>query len=75
MPLGSLPGLSEAVLGRPWTLKTYKNVCVFKLFANAGFGVALDGPLGPILGQSGPKMDPKISPKVVRKLFNKWSKT
>ena len=51
----------------------------FKVFANTGFWYfeALDGPFGPILGQSSPKMGPwngpKNSPKTVQNLTKKWS--
>ena len=48
MPLGSLYGPQEPLLGSLWTTKTLKNQLFFKVFANAGFWVfqALGGPLG-----------------------------
>ena len=54
MPLGSLLGPPKALLGGPWTPKTFKNLQFFTLFANAAFWVfeAIDGPLGLILSPS-----------------------
>ena len=77
MPLGSLHGPLEPLLGGLWTPKTLKNLMLFKVFANAGFWVfeALGGPLGPILAPSWadlvPKWSPKWAPKVVQKVTQK----
>ena len=75
VPLGSLLGLPEPLLGGLWTPKTLKNCEVLKVFANATFWVfgALDGPLGPICGPLlepilAPKWPPKMVPKLVQKL-------
>ena len=65
VPLGSLLGLPEPLLGGLWTPKTLKKHLFFKVFANAGFWVfeALGGPLGPIFAPSWADLVPKWSPK------------
>ena len=74
MPLGSLLGLLEALLGGLWTPKTLKNLMFFDVFEKVAFWVfeALDGPLGHILPPSWadlvPKWTPKWDPKVVQKV-------
>ena len=74
MPLGSLLGPLEALLGGLWTPKTLKNQWFFRVFAIAAFWVfeALDGPFGPILAPSWadlvPKWGPEMFPKVVKKV-------
>ena len=57
MPLGSRLGVPEAVLDNLGPQKIL-NTQDFQVFANAGFRYfeALDGSLGPLLGQSDPKM-------------------
>ena len=72
MPLGSLLGPLEALLGGLWTPKTCKNCKFFcQVFEDAAFWLfeAPDGPLGLILPPSWadlvPKWAPKWSPKVV----------
>ena len=80
MPLGSLLGPLEALLGG---LKSEKMQTVQRenhFFENVAFLVfeALDGPLGLILSPSWadlvPKWAPKWAPKVVQKVTKKWSK-
>ena len=48
MPLGSLLGPIDALLGGLWTLKTLKNLRFSSVFGDAAFKLfeALDGPLG-----------------------------
>ena len=76
MPLGSLHGHQEPLLGGLWTPKTLKNKWFFKVFANAGFWVfeALGGPLGPIFAPPWADLVPKWSPKWPQKLSKKCSK-
>ena len=65
MPLGSLLGPIEALLGGLWTPKTLKNLRFSQVFGDAAFKLfeALDGPLGlilpPYLAGVLPKLDPK----------------
>ena len=65
MPLGSLLGPLEALLGGLWTPKTLKNQWFFKVFEDAAFWLfgALDGPLGLILPPSWADLVPKWPPK------------
>ena len=77
MPLGSLHGPLEPLLGSLWTPKTMKHCKVFKVFANAGFWVfeALGGPLGPIFAPSWADLVPKWSPKWPPELSKQLPKT
>ena len=77
VPLGSLLGPPEALLGSPWTPKSLKNKWFFKVFANATFWVfeALDGPLAPILAPLWPNLVPKWLLKWAQKWSKKCSKT
>ena len=72
MPLGSLLGPLEALLGGLWTPKTLKNKLFFKVFEDAAFWLfgALDGPLGLIL----PPSWADLVPKWVQNGPQKWSK-
>ena len=88
MPLGSLLGLPQALLGCLWSPKTSKNNMFFEVFANAAFWVfeALDGPLWFVLApswadliqngsQNGAKDNPqKVPPKWSRKCAPKLTK-
>ena len=77
MPLGSLLGSLEALLGG---LKSEKMLTVPRenhFFINTGFWFFEDpnGPLGLILfllGRSGPKMGPNMVPKVIKKWIKKF---
>ena len=62
MPLGSILGPLEALLGGLWTPKTLKNI---KVFGNAAFQLFEDlyGPLGLILPPSLAGLLPKLDPK------------
>ena len=88
VPLGSLLGPLEALLGGLWTQKTLKNQQLFKVFENAAFWLfeALDGPLGLILppswadlvrkwAQNGlQKVIQQITSKLTKKVHNLGSK-
>ena len=66
MPLGSLLGPLEALLGGLWTQKRVKTVGVLRFWKR--LFEAPDGPLGLILAHSGQKLSPKLGPKRVPKL-------
>ena len=79
VPLGSLLGLPEALLGCLWTPKTLKKHLVFQGFCKCSFlGLwSSQWPswahLGPFLGRSGPQTVPKMAPKIVKRWSKKWS--
>ena len=69
VPLGSLLGLFEAVLGGLGPQKPKKHNVFFEVFAHVGFGVfeALNGSLGLILAPSWADLAPKWPPKLPKK--------
>ena len=73
MPLGSLLGPLEALLGCLWTPKTLKNRMFFKVFEDAAFWLfgALDGPIGLILLLLGQIWSQNGVPKWVSKVVLK----
>ena len=79
MPLGSLLGPLEALLGG---LKSEKMLTVPRenhFFINAVFGslkllMAVLGSSWSLLGRSGPKMGPNMVPKVLQKIVKNLSK-
>ena len=79
VPLGSLHGLFEAVLGslgpqKPWKTKGFLGFCKCRfvgLWSSWGLSWAH---LGRFLGWSGPQIAPKMAPKVAQKLSKNWSK-
>ena len=87
MPLGSLLGPLEALLGGLWTQKPSKTKSFLRFLKMQLFGslkvlMALLGSSCPLLGRSGPKMGPKMGPKsgpksdqkVVQKMTPKMTK-
>ena len=70
VPLGSLLGPLEALLGGLWTQKPLKTVRFFKVFENAAFWLfeAPDGSLGLILALLG-RSDPKLGSKMSFNIF------
>ena len=81
VPLGSLLGPLEALLGGLWTQKPLKTLGFLRFLKMQLFGslkllMALLDSSWPLLGRSGPKigpkMGPKSSPKSDQKVFKKW---
>ena len=66
MPLGSLLGSLEALLGGLWTQKPsncFLRFLKMQLFGSLKLLMALLGSSCPLFGRSGPKVGPKMVPK------------
>ena len=79
VPLGSLLGPLEALLGGLWTQKPSKTECFLRFLKRQLFGslkllIALLGSSCPLFGRSGPKMGPNKTPKNAQKRKPKYDK-